>query len=629
MESAVNALRADDSYGLRQRTAHVGRVVEKVAPLASIALREDRSDRLACAIERAEAFIEELWPDGSRYGRALGALRERLVEERLQVAVLGQFKRGKSTFLNALVGENLLPTGVVPLTAIATFIHWAPAPSLRVSYLDGREPDEPPAANTAQIREQLSRFVTEEANPRNRLQVARVDVFYPAPILRHGIVLIDTPGIGSTLRHNTDAALEVLPECDAAFFVLSVDPPVTEAELAYLERVRPVVARLFFILNKIDYLGEDEGRAASEFLGRTLREHVPPEAETPIFGISARRGLQAKELRDAEGVRRSGLAEVERHLMRFLADEKLGSLRRAVTAKAAAVVDAAGMDVALGIRALEMPVEDLEQRAAQFTQALREIEAQRLVSRDLLAGDRRRALEKLEAQAAALRREARVALLAASKPPIGAGQGVNSAIAAAIPDFFEPKLAEISHAFGAEVEEILAGHLRRAEALIGTVRQTAAAIFEVPAIPFEASEAFVIRREPYWVTQKWNQTLNPLAAGLVENLLPAALHAARVRKRLTAEIDELVQRNVENLRWATLQNLDSAFHRFSGWFDDRLAEAIEATRGAIDAALNRRREHADRAQGELDRFRRGVELLTAVKEELRAEGDHPKQAREP
>ena len=567
-------------------------------------------------LARAGACLETLWPEGSRYGNALAALHGRLLEERLQVAVLGQFKRGKSTFLNALVGENLLPTGVVPLTAIATFIHWAAEPRVRVSYLDGRAPDEPPAANTAQVREELSRFVTEEANPRNYLRVARVDVFYPAPILRHGVVLIDTPGVGSTLRHNTDAALEVLPECDAAFFVLSVDPPVTEAELAYLERVRPTVARLFFVLNKIDYLGEGERSAASEFLRRTLREHVPAEAETPIFGISARRGLQAKELGDAEGVRRSGLAEVEHRLVRFLADEKMGSLRRAVAAKATAVLDAAGMDVALGIRALEMPVEDLEQRAAQFARALHDIESQRLVARDLLAGDRRRALEKLEAQAAALRREACIVLLAALKPTLGAEQEVRSVLAAAIPEFFEPKLAEISSAFGAEVERLLSGHVRRAEALISTVRETAAAIFDIPSISFEASETFVIRREPYWVTQKWSQTLNPLAGGLFNKLLPAASRAARVRERLAGEVDELVQRNVENLRWATLQNLDSTFNRFAGWFDDRLGETIEAMRGAINAALVKRRDHADRARDELDRLRQAAEILTGLRREF-------------
>lgn len=577
---------------------------------------------------RAHRCVQDLWPDGSSYGPALTALRERLIEQRLQVAVLGQFKRGKSTFLNALLGEPLLPTGVVPLTAIATFIHWAVAPSVRVSYLDERAPEPESAPSAEQIQEQLSRFVTEEGNPHNRLRVARVDVFCPAPILRQGIVLIDTPGVGSTLRHNTDAALEVLPECDVGFFVLSVDPPVTEAELAYLERVRPTVGRLFFVLNKIDYLSRDERRAAVAFMRRTLREHAPTQAETPIFEVSARQGLQAKHEGDPEGLRRSGLAEVERHLAGFLAHEKVESVRRAVTMKTAAVLDAAGMDAALGIRALEMPIEDLEQRSAQFAEALGDIERRRLVARDLLAGDRRRALERLEQQAAALRRDAHTKLLAVAEAASDADQQSNrveeaakSAIATAIPEFFESKLAGISRAFGTEVEEILAGHVRRAEALIGTVRHTAATLFEIRPIPFDASETFVTAREPYWVTQKWSETLNPLGEGALDKLLPAAARGARLKRRLAGQVDDLVQRNVENLRWATLQNLEGAFRRFAGWFDDRLAETIEATRGAIDAALSKRREQADRAQDDLGRLRQGVELLAAIREQLKNDVD--------
>lgn len=90
--------------------------------------------------------------------------------------MLGQFKRGKSTFLNALLGEPLLSTGVVPLTAIPTFIHWAGAASINVSFLDARATEQQPVSGRRQIQDQLSRFVTEEGNPGNRLRVARVDV---------------------------------------------------------------------------------------------------------------------------------------------------------------------------------------------------------------------------------------------------------------------------------------------------------------------------------------------------------------------------------------------------------------------------------------------------------------------
>ena len=545
----------------------------------------------------------------------LASLRERLAQERLQVAVLGQFKRGKSTFLNALLGDPVLPTGVVPLTSIATFIRFAAVPSMRVSFLDGRAPEEPYAADGETLREQLARFVTEEGNPQNHLRVARVDVGYPAAILSHGIVLIDTPGIASTLRHQTDAAIEVLRECDAGFFVLSVDPPVTEAELVYLDRVRAQVSRLFFVLNKIDYLVEDERRAAADFLRRTLRHHMRTESEIPIFELSARHGLDAKQRGDDDGVRRSGLTEVERHLVEFLAHERIGALRHAIATKATALLDAAGMDLALRIRALELPVEDLEQRAAQFGDALRGIERQRLVARDLLAGDRRRAIERLEGQAEDLRQQALPALIgvvdqtfAAERRPEHAEAAAKAAIARAIPEFFEAKLAEVSREFAREVDGMLARHVQQAEALIGKVRETAAALFEIPSIAVAASETFVIAREPYWVTQKWSETLNPMAEGALDRLLPTASRTARSRARLAAEVDELVQRNVENLRWATLQNLDRAFRRFEGWFDDRLADAIEATRGAIDAALVQRRHYADRARNELTQLRQAIAI---------------------
>jgi hypothetical protein len=279
--------------------------------------------------------------------------------------------------------------------------------------------------------------------------------------------------------------------------------------------------------------------------------------------------------------------------------------------------------LALRIRALELPVEDLERRAAQFGDALRGIERQRLVARDLLAGDRRRAIERLEGHADDLRQRARAAFVGvlnrsfeAERSPERAEAAAKAAIASALPDFFEARLAEVSRQFAAEVEGMLARHVQQAEALIGKVRETAAALFEIPSIAVAASETFVIAREPYWVTQKWSETLSPLAAGAFDRLLPTASRTARSRARLAAEVDELVQRNVENLRWATLQNLDRAFRRFEDWFGDRLADAIEATRGAIDAALVQRRHYADRARDELTQLRQASQSLSAVRQEV-------------
>ena len=264
----------------------------------------------------------------------------------------------------------------------------------------------------------------------------------------------------------------------------------------------------------------------------------------------------------------------------------------------------------------------------QFAEALREIEDQRQAARDLVAGDRRRALDRLEARTRTLRSEARTVLFAVpGRTLAGRRRGereeeaVRNAIGAAIPDFFGPRMEEISRALGNEVDDTLARHVRRADALIVSVRETAAALFEIPSIPSGGSEVFAIKREPYWVTQKWDETLDQVFLSVVDKLLPASVRAARLKRRLAGEIDDLVQRNVENLRWATLQNLEDAFRHFSAWFDERLTEAIAATRGSIDAALGRRRDHARDAEHDLARLREGEQRLAAAREEMLAFAD--------
>ena len=137
----------------------------------------------------------------------------------------------------------------------------------------------------------------------------------PSPLLSKGVVLIDTPGIGSTFRHNTQATLNFLQQCDAAFFLISADPPISEVELDFLEQVRQKVPRLIFVLNKIDYLDAQERHEALTFFRRILVEHLNVEKNIPIFCVSSRQGLEAKLENIPERWAESGLEELETHLI--------------------------------------------------------------------------------------------------------------------------------------------------------------------------------------------------------------------------------------------------------------------------------------------------------------------------
>jgi GTP-binding protein EngB required for normal cell division len=572
------------------------------------------------AIKKMENLDAEFLVDRER----LLALRTRLEEGRFHLAVLGQFKRGKSTLLNAFLGQALLPTSVVPLTAIPTFLEYGPDVRIRVRYQDEKPVKEFTGASMEESVAILQGLVTEEGNPKNRLGLVQVEILHPAPILQHGVVLIDTPGIGSTFTHNTEATLHFLPQCDAALFVVSADPPLTEVEAEFLKAVKSRVARLFFIFNKIDYLDERERDAALTFFKKVLSEKIGADEEYPIFCLSARRGLDAKILDDSHLWTHSGLREVENHLVCFLASEKSNTLREALGRKVRDVIEDVLMRLRLSIKSLQMPLEDLERRLGVFARELRNAERERIAVQDLLGGDRKRTLELLEQEAEALRKRSAVHLervveasFSAMKDGDISEQAILDGLAEEVTMFFQTSAQEASRSFGLHVTETLRPHQRRADDLIELIRKAAAQLFEISYHAPDSSEAFAMKRRPHWVLRKRVPSL-PIVVPeeALDRLLPATIRITRLKKRLSRQIDTLVRHNVENLRWATLQNLNDAFRRFGLTLDQRFQETIAATHGAIQAAYDKRKEHAEAIADDVSRFDAAATELAKICAEI-------------
>jgi GTPase Era involved in 16S rRNA processing len=547
----------------------------------------------------------------------IAVLRGRLATERFQLAVLGQFKRGKSTVLNALLGQRVLPIGVVPVTAIPTFLEPAAASKIRVTYLSGKVEEFEPGSTEA-LREKLAGFVTEEANPRNVLKVARVNLFLPAELLERGVVMIDTPGVGSTHRHQTAAADAVLPECDAALFVVSADPPITEIEIDYLARIRQTVARLIVVLNKIDIIEPHERERAASFLRNALVDHGL-DPFTPIFSLSARDAVRAKESGNAEAFAASGFAELEQHLVQFLATEKRETLNAAVARKAAALVAQLELETEIALKSLRLPVEDLQRRMATFDEAAQRFDVERRTANDLLAGDRARALQELEAEAEKLRRQARNVFQRELDQALATDQGSEETrmrITEKVIEFFDDALRDVIQKVGARLEAALRVHQQRADELITLVRQTAANLLEIPFRAPESSEAFEAKREPFWVTAARTTELNPIPPGAFDRFLPGPMRERAVRKRFLEEIDAVIIRNVENLRWATRQNVEDTFRSFGAELDERLAMSLDATRGAMRKALEQRKGHSERTDSEIQTRHKELSRLAETAEAL-------------
>jgi len=212
------------------------------------------------------------------------ALAKRVAEKRFFVACVGQFKRGKSTLLNALVGSPVLPTGVVPVTTTVTILRYGAVPRA-VVYLRNNVRYERAVSSVAD-------YVSEELNPGNRKNVAAVEIFLPSSLLTSGMCLVDTPGIGSVFAGNTAVTREFVPHIDAALVVIGADPPISGEELGLIEDVSRQVSDIVFVLNKADRLTERDGDEAAAFAERTLVKRIGWPAGR-LFRVSAYEWLNA------------------------------------------------------------------------------------------------------------------------------------------------------------------------------------------------------------------------------------------------------------------------------------------------------------------------------------------------
>src|ERR1700683_4959701 len=194
------------------------------------------------------------------------SVAERVSEGRFYVACMGQFKRGKSSVLNALVGDSVLPTGVVPVTAVPTIVRYGLRAAARVRFEAGDWTD----ISVKTVDE----YVSEEKNPENAKHVAALEIFVPSPLLATGMCFVDTPGLGSVFTGNTATTRAFIPHIDAALVVIGADPPLASGELLLVEAVARHVQDFIIVVNKSDRTTDEERSAAKAFARGQLDQRL-------------------------------------------------------------------------------------------------------------------------------------------------------------------------------------------------------------------------------------------------------------------------------------------------------------------------------------------------------------------
>jgi len=241
-------------------------------------------------------------------------LLTRLAEDRFNLLVVGRFSRGKSTLMNALLGGDYLPTGIVPLTSAITTVRYGTRKQVVLIFNDSGLHREVPLSH-------LADYVTQQANPGNIKNIAYAEIQLPVEILRRGFFFVDSPGLGSSIVENTETTERFLPEADAFVLVTSYESPLSEEENRILQRIRHANKKLFVVVNKQDTVSTEERAEVLKFVGERLKQFSFSE-EPQVFSISARQATGKKQPGNEDLLDESGLRSFQSSLLRFLTEER-------------------------------------------------------------------------------------------------------------------------------------------------------------------------------------------------------------------------------------------------------------------------------------------------------------------
>lgn len=508
-------------------------------------------------------------------------LSRKLSERVFNLVAAGQFKRGKSTVINALLGEPLVPAGVVPLTSVITVIQSGTAPAAYATLRYGQK-------RAIRIAE-LGDYVTERGNPANTKSVERVIIEHPSPWLADGVSLVDTPGIASVYEHNTDETRKYLPQADAVLFIASVDQPVSRAELDFLRDIRRYAGKIFCLLNKTDYLRQDELRESLAFSVHAIREALGTD-DVPVFPVSARLALEGKMGGDAESIARSGFPAFELALRNFMAQEKTDAWLRSLGRGLERLLTQARFVLDLESKALIEPLEHIEANLALFRQEKARAERARADYCVLLEADARVLLKQdIEQKLDDFKRAQKTEIRAAIDRWVGELRGLPSrklhavladrriaAIRAAYDDWLAQEDVEISRAFQRLCARFWASLQQSVDELI---RRSS----ELFSVDFDRADT-----EPRWTAESgfyykfWYEptSLKILSTSAVL-MLPRLLAAPLIAKRAKATAVELIEVQAGRIR----HDLDERLKKSVQDAQRQMLRQIDATVAGIEAAI--------------------------------------------
>ncbi len=542
---------------------------------------------------------------------------ERLGRDMFNLVVLGEFKRGKTTFINALLGADILPSAVVPLTSIVTMVRYGESVKAEVVFM-----------NEDRIKVSLAEvpgYVTEEGNPGNVKKVKLVQLEYPSLYLKEGVILIDTPGVGSVYQNNTDETYKFLPKVDAAIFLLSSDQPLSRSECNFLQEIKRYSVKTFFILNKIDYLEQRDRTEALKFAERTLADKAGFDGVN-IIPLSAKMALEGRVKNDSRMLAESNLPEFTSVLERFLLTEKGAAVLTAACTRGLSAVDELTVGMQIEFKAQALPLEELQLKIGLFHQMVEDLSRDQEDNKYIFQGEIKKVYSVLEKEIIFFQENQNgeigkdIDVLFNENKNLPGRQllklfetYIESAIMAAFEDL-KPVIEEkVKDAFG----KVTARFSDKTNKAVEELLAQSAKIFRIDIQGFTRTEAFTDESRLYFVFGEEQSMLLPDPVRISALFLPGFIAGPRILREMKKKIERDLDRNSGRLRTDYSDRISESAGRFQKELAAKYTSAVEGTAAALDRAVMMR----EKSESELKQYREGLnkqkDLLEDVSSRLK------------
>lgn len=275
-------------------------------------------------------------------------LVDKLSNSNMTISVIGQFKRGKSTLSNCILGKNYMPVGIVPITSAVTKVVYG-RQSAEICFENGE-------VRPVEI-DDLSAYISEQENAQNKLGVKEVVIHSESDFLKNGITYVDTPGVGSFHKNNTEVAYDYMKESDAVIFLLSVDSPINQIEIDFLQSTKEYAGKFYFAVNKIDTVSAGDLEAYTGYCAGLLSEIMETSA-IKLMPVSAKTGEGVEALKSA--------------ILRDLSASIREIMQESTRKKLIDIIGSALKELQFYRSAMSMPYEELDKNFAELSDFMNE-----------------------------------------------------------------------------------------------------------------------------------------------------------------------------------------------------------------------------------------------------------------